>query len=237
MDEKRSVHLARLSMGVYLFVFLFFHPIMNYDFRFLFPILPMSLVLAGTGIMILLDRFKTMSGSIKWLQSYEFWIPFFIVLVFILQNLPRTDSVITSKVEYARSMINIHYKIGHLLKMGKEITPSQTLVVTDAGAIPYFSEWRTIDAVGLNDSQIALRKVENVSYILSQNPDVVVLTSTSPREFLNDTSYIKQLYEGAIQRGMKVVSTKVFYPKSGESIWVLARDGISANLLIEGINK
>ncbi len=81
-------------------------------------------------------------------------------------------------------VIKNHYKIGNLLKSIPHDNNTPTLVVVDAGAIPFISGWKTLDIVGLNDAYIAKHKKDAVEYIFSENPDVIILTSTDSSGFV-----------------------------------------------------
>jgi len=49
-----------------------------------------------------------------------------------------------------------------------------TLVTTEAGLLPFYSEWRTVDAWGLNDPWIAHHGGITEDYLRSQNPEVIM---------------------------------------------------------------
>ena len=63
-----------------------------------------------------------------------------------------------------------------------------TMVVTEAGVIPYFSGWRAIDAWGLNDAEIVHNKRGLTSEYLDQNHPAVIM-------FHNATNYSKADYD------------------------------------------
>jgi hypothetical protein len=51
-----------------------------------------------------------------------------------------------------------------------------TIAVTEAGVLPLYSEWRTIDGLGLNDSYIAHHGSGVItSYFEQQQPDVIMM--------------------------------------------------------------
>jgi arabinofuranosyltransferase len=61
-----------------------------------------------------------------------------------------------------------------------------TMVVTEAGDLPFYSHWRTIDALGLNDSYIAHHKTFGDDYLDRFHPELIMvhMDSQFAQEFL-----------------------------------------------------
>lgn len=100
--------------------------------------------------------------------------------------------------------ININYDIELLIRAdkvyirGKEVglwlkenlPPTTLLATSTAGSIPYFSGFKTIDMLGLNDAHIAHRDMKEMgsgiaghekgdgAYVLSRNPDLIQFASS-----------------------------------------------------------
>ena len=49
-----------------------------------------------------------------------------------------------------------------------------TMAVSEAGLLPFYSQWRTIDAWGLNDQWIAHHGVVSAAYLDAQRPDLIM---------------------------------------------------------------
>jgi arabinofuranosyltransferase len=232
LGEHRAVRLILLAVLPNLGFFLFSYPIMNYDHRFVYPLLPLLLVLAGMGQSILLARAADWARNNRAGWLVQVWMGLLILAVFAGQNMPRAQVNFDSKLDYARSMAQAHYTIGHTLNGVTHGSKAPVLVVTDAGAIPYISEWYTIDAAGLNDPNIALERVQVETYIFEHDPEVVVLTSTDAAEFANDSPIARDLFRIALSHGLIVVARSLFYQESTITIWILARpDGEAAQKL------
>ncbi|MDP2953181.1 MAG: hypothetical protein Q8O76_07695, partial [Chloroflexota bacterium] len=71
--------------------------------------------------------------------------------------------------------------------------PSNILAAPEVGAIPYYSGWKTIDLLGLNDEWLARHGVARINYlgriqyvdteyVLGRKPTVVILLSDSPSQ-------------------------------------------------------
>ncbi|MCB9670255.1 MAG: hypothetical protein H6734_12335 [Alphaproteobacteria bacterium] len=90
----------------------------------------------------------------------------------------------------------------------RENLPADTLLATNtAGSVPYFSGFRTIDMLGLNDAHIAHREMPGMgrgnaghekadgAYVFARDPDVVQLGSARGREtpvFRSDRELVRQ---------------------------------------------
>ena len=81
-------------------------------------------------------------------------------------------------VNYGVDLQRAHVAIGKALA-DQELPPTErSVAVTDAGAIPYFSEWAATDYIGLNDERIA-HGADPTGVLLADAPTVVVVTSSS----------------------------------------------------------
>ena len=202
-----------------LIFFLFVSPVMGYDFRFVYPVFPLILVLAGIGLALILDVPSRVIPNEKKAWIGVAWIGFISLSIFMWNNIPRTGPILEHKLDYAAGLINNHIKIGQALAQHKVDNPSPVLVVTDAGALPYYSGWITIDALGLNDPNIALGLVSGLDYIFDHNPDILILTSNNINTYQTDSVWYNSLYNTALVHGMEVILRSPFY--RGDSIWVL----------------
>lgn len=100
-------------------------------------------------------------------------------------------------------------KIG--LALGEYTSPQATIAVHAAGQIPYFSERRTIDLLGLNDPVIAKGPVTGPFYpghdkwnygysILQLKPDLIADNWVKLGDFMRDRSEYQQLDNGMYLR-------------------------------------
>jgi ABC-type amino acid transport substrate-binding protein len=81
---------------------------------------------------------------------------------------------------YASDLQRTHVAIGRGLARAPIPSEARTLAVSDAGAIPYFSRWDTIDYIGLNNEPIT-HGANPTTVIESARPTVIVVTSSSER--------------------------------------------------------
>jgi hypothetical protein len=97
------------------------------------------------------------------------------------------DSVRFNRHSYGMAVEVAHIRLGKILaKFPGSAGPGSAgpvIALGDAGAVAYYSRWRTIDTFGLNDPEIGIRGNFDPSYFLDQRPDLVVLVSERRREF------------------------------------------------------
>ena len=213
---------AAFSLGIALFVAFYFIPrhIMGYNHRFLFPILPMLLLLAAFGL----------TNVYRWLtrlKAHE-------LLAVCITALPVawyfTDFTLAwTRVRFGRLAYQSILERGHVpfAERLRAIDPSgrSIVAVQDAGAIPFISGWNSIDLCGLNDETIAFSGLDT-SEIAARQVDVVVLNSRQPREHVH-WDWDHELYEKYLARGFERVAT--VKAKKRYFLLVLARPGTAAH--------
>ncbi|MGW5723907.1 hypothetical protein ACWEVP_47615 [Amycolatopsis sp. NPDC003865] len=80
---------------------------------------------------------------------------------------------------YGPDLQRAHIAIGKGLAEADVPAPARSLAVTDAGAIPYYSGWTSIDYIGLNDAAIA-RGADPTQVVMQARPTVIVVTANGP---------------------------------------------------------
>jgi arabinofuranosyltransferase len=159
--------------------FLFPAHVMGAYYRFLWPIYPAIVVLAALGVCGLCAQSRGSGVAVTVAFALALcgwqWVEF---------QVERAD-----QPEYAAGLAGAHVRLGKVLGA---LVPqaTRTLTVSDAGAVPYYSRWRTVDTFGLNDRRLALTYKEgdarsyDVGYVMAQRPDVMVLISEDEGLFL-----------------------------------------------------
>jgi arabinofuranosyltransferase len=188
---------------------------MGYDHRYLAPLDPTLCVLAGVGLSRLVARAQRWPAAAVNAGAAG-------VLV-VAAGLEAVDAraVIASEVDYGHGLAEAHERLGRdLLAIG---LPAGRLVISDAGAVPYFSQWWTLDLVGLNDATIATSGQRDPAWVLAQRPDVVVLASprTDRIEPWDWNPWEPSLYDACVDAGFARVGLRRF--ADDYWLWVLAR--------------
>lgn len=225
LPELKLKRLAPLAgPGALLFFYLIPEPIMGYARRFLFPMVPTVCVLAGCGAVVL----------VRWLRkrfrrpvtgTRGIWVVLWglIALGWGLV-LPKQVDLFVERL--ARGLEASHVSLGKALRHCGNVsgaTDGLLLAIGDAGAVPYFSGWRTLDTFGLNNPRIALSGHRDPDYILAHKPDVLVLLSRNEREFTPILPWEGALHQVAVDRGYEYLGYKPF--TEGYYLWVLVPSG------------
>ena len=96
----------------------------------------------------------------------------------------KFDSTRFQRRSYGEAIEAAHMRLGKILAKYREAPGRQPVIALgDAGAIPYYSGWRTIDTFGLNDAEIGIEGNFDPSYFLDQRPDLVVIVSERRSEY------------------------------------------------------
>jgi arabinofuranosyltransferase len=220
----RAMRPALTVMAVLTAFFVFPQHQMGYDHRYLAPLDPSLAVLAGVGLARLAS----------WMQRVR---PTAVPVVAAAAVLVSTSleaigsrAIIAGEADYGDGLARAHARLGReLLALG---LPDARLVISDAGAVPYFSRWWTLDLVGLNDAVIATTGRRDPASVLAQRPDVVVLASprTDRVEPWDWNTWEPALYDACIGAGFVRVGLRRF--ASDYWLWVLARpDSVVARRL------
>jgi hypothetical protein len=91
----------------------------------------------------------------------------------LLIILPNFDyPILSNHITMGTRMYNSYKKVGDSLNKYKD--KSYTLMVSDAGVIPYYADWKTYDSIGLVDIEIAHNK-NNIEYMRKISPDVIFM--------------------------------------------------------------
>ncbi|OQX90210.1 MAG: hypothetical protein B6D57_04315 [Candidatus Coatesbacteria bacterium 4484_99] len=153
--------------------------LMNFSYRFFVPFFVVFLIIIGVFIDLGLyviqwtRRDKHLRYRILKILTAS------LILIQILVYLGTLRREITFCSEYKQLIDEVHKPAGMFLK--KNVPTSEWLIIyMDAGAIPYFSELKTVDFGKLNDEFLAkgnLSESEVIDYFYSFNAGAVVITS------------------------------------------------------------
>ena len=152
------IFLGCIFFGCYL---LAINPIQGFLWRFIFPIFPAFLL----ALVYYFKDFKLDS-----LFKKRKILLLVIVLIFSVWTLRHIPSTLYEK--------KLRTQIDRVL-VGKELAGLQgTMLISESGALPYYSKWKAIDFLGLNSEEIA-HKGLSIQILNSINPDMIMLLSLS----------------------------------------------------------
>lgn len=207
---------------VWLLFFLKPEHLMGYDFRYLFPLMPLLMGLAALGVGV------AAAGWVQWLRRRPLHAKLagagvlLCLAVAAVPYLSMRGHDLSSKRQAGERLQVAHVALGKRLReIGQQVPGTHVLALGDAGAVPYFSRWITIDTFGLNNPLIAVQHVRTPDAVLQPFPDVLVIVSASTEAPGFLFAWEKGLYEMARQRGMARVATYTWMPEY--YLWVMAK--------------
>lgn len=190
--------------------------------RFLAPALPAYFLLFQHG----LDTLESMllSKDARWPRYAILLMP--VLLSAYIAMAPLLD-LRPALLQYAQGLEQAHIRLGRWLD--RHTAPTARIAIGDAGAVPYYADRYTIDLMALNDAYLARLPARfghkiDVIYVLSQQPDYVILLSgSSPQHGFRGLTPVDQAIYEAIAANPRYVLQDSY--KFGETyfLWVFAR--------------
>lgn len=211
---------AAVGAGALLVMFVVPAHIVDFGSRYLFPLLPFGFALASVGLGLLLELLQ--SSTLQHVSAAAVTIWTTIVALAVATFLTDFRSQRHESDEYAAGLRR-YEAMARRLRTIKPPGSDPLLATAEAGLIPYVSGWRTIDTYGLNDLTIALTWKHDPEFVLSQHPDLVIVSSKTDTVFIPEGGFEfeKALLERCLQQGMVKVGSVLF--EEGYYLWLLAR--------------
>lgn len=206
-------HAAPALVGA-LALFLFFlkpAPLMAYEHRYLFPLLPLWCAAAAAGSANLLEGATRRGLSAPAARGA---LTAGLALALTLPTWSNTRAILpgilAEKLSYAAGLEQAHIRLGQSLARLRADRPQIALL--DVGAVAYYSDWRVLDTFGLNDRHIALHGRGHPDYVLEQGPDLVVVVSKTGGEYVPVFDYEAPLHAASRARGYELTASLEFVP-------------------------
>ncbi|RLI58655.1 MAG: hypothetical protein DRO93_09485 [Candidatus Thorarchaeota archaeon] len=147
----------------YYLAYMFVMQAQNVIFRFQFPILPILYVMAAPGIdRTLMVKFPTRFVSTRTLVLGA------VILLLMAAQYGETRRHVPNVEDESKKIVG--------RALSKYADRGYTFMLSEAGMLPYFSDWRVIDILGLNDPYIARHGLTEI-YIAEQNPELAMILS------------------------------------------------------------
>jgi arabinofuranosyltransferase len=190
----RRFPFGRIQTAVLIFIlsiaafYLFAVPLMAFYDRFLYSVFVMLFVLAGVGM------FKLCAGRSK---LFSIAVITLLVVLHFQRSIysPRAQEALGSTDESTKRYREIA-ELLHNIPNHEQIS----LCFADAGILPYYSGMKNLDAVGLNDNEIArAHSGQDVLRILAdRRPDILLLPLDPPRPEDDSCSHIFRSGHGLV---------------------------------------
>lgn len=110
-------------------------------------------------------------------DKYNFFIVS-VLIAFLLGNIIQKDNLLDYGKSYPR-LRQAHGELG--VALSKYKNENLSLMLGDAGLIPYYSEWYVYDFIGLANGHVAHNGM-SFEYLQKANPDLILLYSSSGAE-------------------------------------------------------
>jgi len=169
--EKNNSFKALLVVGIIINIALYGNSDLTMNFSDRFP------------FQILAPFYLT---SFLLIKNKEAFFKVSIIAALTLGAIINENNLRSSAYDYPR-LRKAHVELGIALSKYKK--DKLTLLLGDAGIIPYFSEWYTYDFIGLANKKIAHNGLE-IKYLQEINPDLILLYSTSGDEKRKGFEYV-----------------------------------------------
>lgn len=219
----RALRPAAFAAAALFVFFLKPAPLMAYNHRYLFPLLPLLVACASLGILRLAHVLAR--GPTRWLatETRTSAVVAMLVLATALgTTLHGLPGHLGEKLSYARGLRAAHMELGERLKRERSGS-SRRIALLDVGAVAYLSGWNVLDTFGLNEPEIARRGRNDPEYVVAQEPDLLVVISRNARRFEAVFDYEELLHALATDRGYEPCATLEFDPEY--HLYVLTRPG------------
>jgi hypothetical protein len=210
---RRLLPLSAMALVLVTYALVPLH-VMAYANRYEYAAVPLVAVLAGVGTTALarvaLHRIPVPRRVVLLICTLV------VFAVWIVGTQP--DHNLTGT--YAPGLQRAHVAIGR--NLARMPGSGRVLAITDAGAIPYLTGWKTLDLFSLNDRHIATTGDHRPDYVFSWHPDVIVLISANREMFharADINPYENAVYRGAVQRGYVRADVRRF--EDAYYLWVL----------------
>ena len=198
--RRRLLLLVATALSLFFLYYAWPEHLMCFEERYLFPVLPVAMALSLVGwARLIADRFPARLLGIGVLLVVSLWEVDAVAFPARIQNL----------VTYGTTLRTAHGRLGAAL--AKVASPyTRTIALGDVGALPYYSRWRVIDTMGLNDEHVAITKDQSPEYVFGRGVDAVVLISQSPTAFVPTLGHETAIYQESVRRGFVPVLAPAF---------------------------
>jgi len=181
--------------------------------RYFFPALPLICAVAGSGFAILARAIENLAGNPEQGRRWALATLGVTTATILAVNIPNLGTGGASRaagplIYYSQMFEARHVRLGKdLAKISANLGYRPSLAIGDAGAVPYYSGWHSIDSFGLNEPHIALTNDHDPAYILDQSPDFVIIRAWRAAPLNPMFDWGQEHYDACTVAGMEVIRT------------------------------
>jgi arabinofuranosyltransferase len=195
---------ALLGALAFALFFVFPEHIMAFESRYLIPLFPLLAALVGLGA----------GRAARWLHEQTSprvalaVVPMILLLLASSRTSPERN--VEQWLEYGRGLSRAHIALANAMRATG--LHDARVAMLDVGAVGYYADWFTLDTFGLNDAHVALTQRTDVDYVFRQQPDLLVLVSASPEQFVPVFAWEAPLHREATRLGYRYSCDYHFAP-------------------------
>lgn len=168
-DGLTTVTPLLVGSSTFLFIWMFFAPLQANLWRYQIPVMP-ALVLA---LVLLIRDFKSLLPPVFTTDKYRIAKYAVIITLVISITIFPLSYIGVARTDMDKHPINDRVAGGKAL--GTVPNPhSHRMLVSESGAVPYYSEWHAVDQWGLNNETIAHHGL-NETFVSRYDPHLVML--------------------------------------------------------------
>jgi hypothetical protein len=176
-------------------------PLMAYEHRYLYPLVPFLCCLAAVGLVA-----GCRSALRRVWHRADVALPAACAAVALCaftasMQVEHLRGAVIEFRDYGEGLRRAHVSLGRALA-AKRLGPHPPgVALLDAGAIAYYSQWQVIDTFGLNDRHVALNGRGDAAYVLGRQPEALVVVSSRADAYAPVFEYEAELHGAARAAG------------------------------------
>ena len=219
--ERREIILLSIPAALYAIAYLAIHQLQNIEFRFQIPLLPILVISFALAVNRLLPELPK-NLTIKLSNPNRHSLTKLVLVTLLVGSL--VHPVVTRYVSLPWGEMPDALQVGVVLH--KYNDRGYTMLATEAGRLPFYAGWRTIDGYGLNDPTIAHYGLTD-DYIASNNPELIMFWNQKYAEYSaewaasTDSSDMicEQLYLYSVNHGYTLACIFKAYVRAGPHVY------------------
>ncbi len=166
---RRWTLIALIPLVAFTAIWLTIQDYMNYLMRFQYVLLPMA------GMVWPLPFVRASSAWVQPLARRERAFAIALGVLFVAASLVAQRSLMPVRGRFHDGRFDMALMLKHYAVRG------YTMAATEAGLLPYYSEWNAVDVYGYNDRWIAHHGLSS-EYLDRRSPQLIVIAGTFPLE-------------------------------------------------------
>lgn len=203
-EQRRMLFFMLIPIVGFTVIWVLMSNAMNYMMRFQYVTLPMILLAWPWVLKNFNDDFRTEDWTVlkeSGITSLRLSLAAFLVIILLYQHYQYAD-----RPRYFRDG---RYDLALRLEPFK--TKDYTLVASEAGLLPFYTGWRSIDPWGLNDKHIAHTGTVTQAYLAQNDPAIIMYRAqyspiTPKRSLWGDWSAMLDTLETYAQRNNYILA-------------------------------